>query len=150
MQTSFIVGRKRSIQAVEVASADNLIFLATQLNEEIEDPALSDLFGTGTVARIIQNFRLPDGNIRLLVQGLRKAKILKLTGTEGYLRASLEAETAREYPVELQEALALASELLKFLGKPIEEKQQLLESWDGNDPHGWIAKAIQLLEEKAG
>jgi ATP-dependent Lon protease len=150
MQSSFVVGRKRSIEAVEVASADNLIFLAAQLNEEIEDPAQSDLFGIGTVARIIQNFRLPDGNIKLQVQGLRKAKILKLTGAEGYFRASIEGETAREYPVELQEALALAGELLKSSGRPIEDKQQLLESWDGNDPHGWIAKAIPLLEEKAG
>lgn len=150
MQTSFIVGRKRSIEAAEAASADNLIFLATQLNGEIEDPVLSDLFGTGTVARIIQNFRLPDGNIRLHVEGLRKAKILKLTGAEGYFRASLEAETSGEYPVELQEALALACELLKFSGRPIEDKQQLLESWESNDPHGWIAKALPLLEEKSG
>lgn len=145
MQTSFIVGRKRSIEAVEVASADNLIFLATQLSEEIEEPAQSDVFGTGTVARIIQNSHLPDGNIKLQVQGLRKAKILTLTGGEGCLRASLEAEMAREYPVELQEALALAGELLKFSSKPIEDKQQLLESWDSSDPHGWIAKAIPLL-----
>jgi ATP-dependent Lon protease len=149
-QSTFIVGRKRSIEAVEVASADNLIFLAAQLNEEIKKPALSDLFGTGTVARIIQNFRLPDGNIKLQVQGLRTAKILKLIGAEGYLRVRLEAETASECPVELQEAVALAAELLKFSGKPIEGKQQLLESWDGSDPHGWIANALRLLEEKSG
>jgi ATP-dependent Lon protease len=149
-QSTFIVGRKRSIEAVEVAIADNLIFLAAQLNEEIDDPTLSDLFGIGTVAHIIQNFRLPDGNIKLVVQGLRKAKLLKLTGAEGYLRAKLEAETAREYPVELQETLALAGELLKSSGRPIEDKQQLLGSWDGNDPHGWIAKAIPLLEEESG
>lgn len=150
MQTSFIVGRKRSIEAVEVASADNLIFLVTQLNEEIEDPALSDVFGTGIIARIIQNSRLADGNIRLLVQGLRKAKILKLTGAEGCLRASLEAEGAREYPVELKEVLALAAELLKSSGRPTEDKQKLLEAWDGSDPHSWIAQAIPLLDEKAG
>lgn len=150
MQTSFIVGRKRSIKAVEAASADNLIFLAAQLNEETEDPEQSELFRTGIVARIIQNFRLQDGNIRLQVQGLRKARILKLTVAEGYLRARLEAETAREYPVELQEALALAAELLKFSGKPIEDRQQLLENWDGNDPHGWIAHALPFFEEKAG
>ena len=149
MQFSFIVGRERSIQAVEV-STDNLIFLVAQRGEEIEEPGLSDLFGTGTVARIIQNYRLPDGNIRIQVQGLRKGKILKLTGAEGYLRASLQAEAAGEYPIELQEALALAAELLKFSARPIEGKQQLLESWNGNDPHGWIAHALPLLEEKAG
>ena len=149
MQFSFIVGRERSIQAVEV-STDNLIFLVAQRGEEIEEPGLADVFGTGTVARMIQNMRLPDGNIKIQVQGLRKAKILQLTVAEKYLRARIEAETAREYPVELQEALALAAELLKFSGRPIEEKQQLLESWDGNDPHGWIGKAVPLLEEKAG
>lgn len=149
MQFSFIVGRERSIQAVEV-STDNLIFLVTQRGEEIEEPGLSDLFGTGTVARILQNLRLPDGNIKIQVQGLRKAKILELTVAEKYLRARIEAETAREYPIELREALALAAELLKFSGKPIEGQQQLLESWDGNDPHGWIAHALPFLEEKAG
>lgn len=149
MQFSFIVGRERSIQAVEV-STENLIFLVAQRGEEIEEPGLSDLFGTGTVARIIQNYRLPDGNIKIQVQGLRKAKILRLTGAEGYLRASLQAEAAGEYPIELQEALALAAELLKFSAKRIEGKQQLLESWDGNDPHGWIAHALPFLEEKAG
>lgn len=150
MQTSFIVGRKRSIEAVEVASEDNLIFLVAQRGEEIEEPGRSDLFGTGTVARIIQKSRLPDGNIRLQVLGLRKAKILKLTGDEGHLRASLQAETDAEYPVELQEALALAAELLEFSGKSTEDRQQLLESWNGNDPHGWIAHALPFLEEKAG
>jgi len=55
-----------------------------------------------------------------------------------------------DYPVELQEALALAGELLKSSVRPKKDKQQLLESWDGNDPHGWIAKAIPLLKEKTG
>jgi ATP-dependent Lon protease len=149
-QSSFIVGRKRSIEAVEMASADNLIFLAAQRDEQMEEPTQSDLFGTGTVARVVQNFHLPDGNIRLMVQGLGKAKILKLTGTEGYLRASLETEASVEYPSELQEVLALAVELLNSSGISKEDKQQLLESWDGNDPHSWIANTLPLLEEKSG
>jgi hypothetical protein len=44
----------------------------------------------------------------------------------------------------------LAAELLNSSGISIEAKQQLLESWDGNDPHSWIANAVPFLEEKVG
>jgi ATP-dependent Lon protease len=89
-KSSFIVGRNRSINAVEMASTDKLIVLIAQRDEQMEEPEQSDLFEIGTVARIIESFHLPDGNIRLMAQGLRKAKILKLTTARNRNNISLQ------------------------------------------------------------
>jgi ATP-dependent Lon protease len=150
MQTSFIVGRKRSIQAVEVASADNLIFLATQRDSETEEPTSSDIYDTGVVARIFQNVRLPDANIKLKVRGLCKASVLELTRGDGLYRARLAASAFVENTKELADALELTAELISTSSVSIADKQKLLEIWDSNDPHGWIAKAIPFLTEKSG
>jgi ATP-dependent Lon protease len=149
VQSSFIVGRKRSIDAVE-AAGDNLIFLATQRDSEIEEPASSDMPDTGVVARILQNVRLPDGNIKLMVQGLRKASVLEFIRGEGHYRARLAATGVVENMKGLADALELAAELISTSGISVADRQKLLEIWESNDPHGWIAKVIPFLKEKPG
>ncbi len=85
------VGRERSITAMEKAMMkDNRILLITQKDAKTDDPLREDLFNVGTVASIKQMIKLPGGTIRVLVEGLNRAKILELYPEEKILEADLE------------------------------------------------------------
>ncbi len=65
MMTPFVVGRESSVRALEEALAtDKKIFLATQHDASVDEPRPEDIFQVGTIANIVQNVRMPDGNIR--------------------------------------------------------------------------------------
>ncbi len=84
------VGREKSVKAVDQALSENrLIFLLTQRDASVEDPEPEDLFEIGCVAVIMRMLKLPDGNIRILVQGLSRARVDYFTRTEPYLEARL-------------------------------------------------------------
>lgn len=85
------VGREKSINAVDDAmlSAGQLIFLAMQMDPQVDDPEKKDIAEIGTVAKIKQLLKLPGGTIRVLVEGLYRAKIDKFVFTEPYILASL-------------------------------------------------------------
>jgi ATP-dependent Lon protease len=71
------VGREKSVQAVDAAlNGNRYIFISTQKDEGVEDPAPDDLYRTGTVAMIMRMLKMPDGRLKVLVQGLTRAKIL--------------------------------------------------------------------------
>jgi ATP-dependent Lon protease len=90
MMTPFIVGRESSVRALEEALAsDRKIFLATQHDASIDEPKPHEIYQVGTIANIVQNLKLPDGNIKVLVEGVERGKILKLTNTEGYFEAEV-------------------------------------------------------------
>ena len=85
------VGRERSITALEKAMMkDNRILLVSQKDAKTDDPAREDLFAVGTVAHIKQMIKLPGGTIRVLVEGLNRAKIMELYPEEQTLEADLE------------------------------------------------------------
>ncbi len=86
------VGRESSIQAVEHAlnSSDRLIFLSSQKDIKAETPTPSEIFEMGTVAMIMRMRKLPDGRIKILVQGLTKAKIQSFEQSEPYFVTKLE------------------------------------------------------------
>lgn len=85
------VGRERSIAALEQAMMkDNLILLVTQKDAKIDDPTKDDLYQIGSIARIKQMIKLPGGTIRVLVEGLNRAKLLDLITDEKILEADLE------------------------------------------------------------
>src|SRR5499426_744990 len=70
------VSRERSIKAVDHALADNrMILLAAQKKQDQEDPGPEDIYSVGTVAIIMRMLKLPDGRIRVLVQGVGRARI---------------------------------------------------------------------------
>ncbi|HEX9899799.1 MAG TPA: LON peptidase substrate-binding domain-containing protein, partial [Candidatus Methylomirabilis sp.] len=74
------VGRDKSIRAVDEALArDRLILLAAQRDAEAEDPNAEDLFSVGTVAMIMRMLKMPDGRVKILVQGVSRARILGFT-----------------------------------------------------------------------
>jgi ATP-dependent Lon protease len=96
MMTPFVVGRESSIRALEEALAgDKKIFLATQHDASVDDPKPNDIYQVGTIANIIQSLKLPDGNIKVLVEGSERGKILKITSDEGYFRASVKTVSFR-------------------------------------------------------
>jgi ATP-dependent Lon protease len=88
MMTPFVVGRESSVRALEDALAtDKKIFLATQHDASVDEPRPDEIFAVGTVANIVQSLRLPDGNIKVLVEGVERGKIVSVSEDEGFFRA---------------------------------------------------------------
>ena len=96
MMTPFVVGRESSIRALEEALAgDKRIFLATQHDASVDGPKPNEIYQVGTISNIVQSLKLPDGNIKVLVEGFERGKILKLSSEEGYFRATVKTVTYR-------------------------------------------------------
>jgi ATP-dependent Lon protease len=88
MMTPFVVGRESSVRALEEALAgDKKIFLATQHDASVDEPRPDEIFGVGTIANIVQSLKLPDGNIKVLVEGVERAKVISVSDDEGFFRA---------------------------------------------------------------
>ncbi|MDK0685383.1 endopeptidase La [Clostridium perfringens] len=87
----FDVGREKSIEAVEKAMAgDQKIFLAAQKDIEIDNPSEDDIFNIGTICEIKQIVKMPKNTIRVLVEGIERAKMDEFFGKEELLEASIE------------------------------------------------------------
>ena len=96
MMTPFVVGRESSIRALEEALAgDKKIFLAAQHDASVDEPKPNEIYAVGTVSSIIQSLKLPDGNIKVLVEGVERGKVLKVTSDEGYFRVAVKTATHR-------------------------------------------------------
>src|SRR5580698_7390730 len=88
MMTPFVVGRESSVRALEDAMAgDKKIFLATQHDASIDEPTPAEIFSVGCVVNIVQSLKLPDGNIKVLVEGVERAKVVSVTDDEGFFRS---------------------------------------------------------------
>lgn len=88
MMTPFVVGRESSVRALEEALAgDRKIFLATQHDATIDEPRPDEIYNVGTIANIVQNLKLPDGNIKVLVEGVERGKTVSVSEDEGFFRA---------------------------------------------------------------
>ena len=91
MMSPFVVGRPASVQALEAALAhDKKIFLATQHDAANDEPKPDEVYPTGTVVSIVQSLKLPDGNIKVLVEGLQRAALRSVSFEDGYMRASVQ------------------------------------------------------------
>lgn len=91
------VGREKSVQALEKAMVDDhLIFLTTQKDVSIDEPTEEDLYKVGTLTKVKQMLKLPNGTIRVLVEGLKRAKIVALLEEEEYYLVSLKTYEDRE------------------------------------------------------
>jgi ATP-dependent Lon protease len=97
--TPFIVGREASVRALEEALAgDKKIFLSTQHDASVDDPKPEEIYAVGTLANIVQSVKLPDGNIKVLVEGVERARALTITAEEGFFRATVRLLNARVEP----------------------------------------------------
>ena len=79
MIVPLFVGRERSVRALEEVMADNKqILLLTQVDAATEDPEANEMFKTGTVGNILQLLKLPDGTVKVLVEGIARAQVENL------------------------------------------------------------------------
>src|SRR5919112_1446751 len=107
MIVPLFVGREKSVRALEAVMRDNKqILLVAQKNAAQDDPDADDLFDVGTVSTVLQLLKLPDGTVKVLVEGGRRAKIVGWKETESYFEAY--AETIEEAAPEPREVEALS------------------------------------------
>jgi ATP-dependent Lon protease len=91
MIVPLLVGRPRSVNALEeIMHGDKIMFVVTQREVETQDPSPDDLHRVGTVVRVLQLLRLPDGTMKVLVEGLSRAAVKRFMKNENYLMARVE------------------------------------------------------------
>jgi ATP-dependent Lon protease len=111
MIVPLFVGREKSIRALEeVMRNDTFILLATQKNASDDDPATDSIFEVGTLASVLQLLKLPDGTVKVLVEGAERARVLKYGERTDYYEA--EAVTLADDSGERVEAEALARSVI--------------------------------------
>jgi ATP-dependent Lon protease len=99
MMTPFVVGRESSVRALEEAMAgDKKIFLATQHDASIDEPKPNEIYSVGTIVNIVQSLKLPDGNIKVLVEGVERARVVSVSDDEGFFRAAVKTSSYRVEP----------------------------------------------------
>jgi len=135
MVVPLFVGREKSIKALEKAMLnDRLILLCGQKKPNISDPQEYDIYSFGTVAEILQLLKLPDGTVKILVEGLARVKIKTYIFNEDYLQVKVEEVEEKFHPTIELEAL-MRSVLSQF-----EEYVQL----SGNLPQEAVATILSI------
>ena len=125
MVIPLFVGREKSIKALqEVMKSDKSIVLVTQKNSEIDDPESKDLYSFGCLSKVLQLLKLPDGTVKVLVEGEKRVKILKHDDKENDKFLKCEVEIAEDTNISKDlELLALSLikkyEKLSILNKKI-------------------------------
>jgi ATP-dependent Lon protease len=127
MVVPLFVGREKSIKALqEVMKSDKSIVLVTQKNSEIDDPESKDLYQYGCLSKVLQLLKLPDGTVKVLVEGEKRIKILKYNEkSESFLTCEVEIVEDQNASKDLEQ---LAAGLLKKF-----ERLQVLNKKDLND-----------------
>jgi ATP-dependent Lon protease len=125
MVSQLFVGRERSINALDAAMArDKEIFLAAQKNAKTNEPTPEDIFQVGTLGTIMQLLRLPDGTVKVLVEGKKRARVKKFPQTEEYFLVEVEEvteNTAKGVEVEaLMRSVQAAFEMYVKLNKKVQ------------------------------
>src|SRR5579871_3733300 len=124
MMTPFQVGRDMSVRALEEALAgEKKIFLATQHDAAVDEPRPNEIYGVGTVANIVQSVKLPDGNIKVLVEGAERGRIVSVSEDEGFFRATVRVST---YKLEMNPTVeALVARVTQLFEQYVKVSQTL-------------------------
>ena len=157
MVIPLFVGREKSIRALDIAmQGDKRILLVAQKSAEVDDPKLTDIYAMGTLSNILQLLKLPDGTVKVLVEGSQRARIERFTETaacflsEIHLLYTPVGEMDRELEVLMRTVLNVFDQYIK-LNKKI--PSEVLTSLAGIDEPGRLADTIAAhmalkLEEK--
>ena len=130
MVVPLFVGREKSIKALqEVMKSDKSIVLVTQKNSEIDDPESKDLFQYGCLSKVLQLLKLPDGTVKVLVEGEKRIKILKHNKDTGNF-LTCEVEIVEDQNISKDLELLSTGLIKKF------ERLQVLNKKDLNDGSG--------------
>ena len=156
MVVPLFVGRERSIKALEIAmAADKQILLATQKDASDDQPSEKSLFNIGTVATILQLLKLPDGTVKVLVEGIKRGKIKRYIETKEYFLADIEAiedthSDDREVEIFVRSLKSQFEQYVKLNRKiPAEIMASILAIDDGSRLGDTIAAHLSIkLEEK--
>lgn len=138
MTLPLFVGRPHSVAGIERASGSGkLLFALTQRRPEVFSPTQDDLYDVGTIARLLQVFRLPDGTMRILVEGLHRGRVQRIEGGDGWLDAEIlpardETDPKLSDPGLLKHAQLLFQEYAR-LGQRVPE-DALLAAMETDDP----------------
>ncbi len=154
---SFFVGREKSLASLEYSleKRNRFILLITQKDSAIEDPAVEDLYDVGTVAEILQLLKLPDGNFKVLVQGLKRAKIDEVVESDALFlfkitelkpKYKADAKKLKAYMKNVQEAIRNYAELSKNI--PVEALSALEDTSDPDKFADLVCSLLQISVEK--
>ncbi|HEY4087942.1 MAG TPA: endopeptidase La [Bryobacteraceae bacterium] len=124
MMTPFVVGRESSVRALEEAMAgDKKIFLATQHDASTDEPRPGEIYSVGCIVNIVQSLKQGDGNIKVLVEGVERARVVSVTDDEGFFRAIVKVSN---YKVEAGPQLeALTSRVTSLFEQYVKLSQNL-------------------------
>ncbi len=146
MVTPLFVGRDKSIDAIEAAmKEDKQLLLVAQKEADIDDPEFEDLYLAGTLANILQLLKLPDGTVKVLVEGERRCKVTSYQEEDGYYTASVVEMNDRmdvseqEQDVLLRAAISSFDQYVKLNNKIAPE---VLNSLAGLDDPSRLADTI--------
>jgi len=115
MMTPFVVGRESSVRALEEAlNGDRKIFLATQHDARTDEPHADDIYAVGTIGNIVQSVKMPDGNIKVLVEGLERARAVELNDSDGFFVATVKtAKTQLEITPQIEQLIQRVTSLFE-------------------------------------
>ncbi len=157
MVIPLFVGREKSIEALDAAMQHNKkILLLAQKNAEVDDPAQEDLYSIGTLSTILQMLKLPDGTIKVLVEGGERVVVDSLLETNNYFSASV-VDLEKTPPIDEKEAEVLLRSVLNLFDQYVKLNKkvppEILTSLSGIDDPSRLADTISAhmslkLDEK--
>ena len=149
MIVPLFVGRDKSVAALEAAmAADKEIFLVAQIDPAEDDPGRADLYELGVTATVLQLLKLPDGTVRVLVEGKQRARMAELSETDTYLQSSIELVGDGEAEDELEEQSRKLGDEVEALMRSVVSQ---FESYAKQNRKMPAETAVQLGEiEEAG
>src|ERR1700694_2186842 len=117
MMAPFVVGRRASIQALEatLSTSEKKIFLATQRDPKVDDPSLEEIYSIGVVATVVQNLKLPNQNVKVMVEGLTRAEIVSSQESVGFTTVVVR---------EIDTKVVLTPEVSQYMQKLVEIFEQ--------------------------
>ena len=165
MVIPLLVGRDKSIEAIEEAMMrDKKIFIASQKKEEIEEPDENDIYKVGTIAEVKQLIKLPNGMIKVIVEGLKRAEIIEYLSKEEYFSVhanvfnDLEKEVDNELKalmrtvvndfqeyIKYNKAGRLADIISSHMELKFKQEQKLLEAIDVEER---LEKLLEILKDE--
>lgn len=145
MVTPLFVGRQKSIEALEMAmAADKHVLLVAQKNPSLDDPKAEDLYSVGTIASILQLLKLPDGTVKVLIEGKERAQIEKIEELETYFKAQI--SPLEEVGVSGSEAHAMVSAAVsqfeQYVNLSKKVPAEVITSLSGIDDPGRLTDTI--------
>jgi ATP-dependent Lon protease len=119
MMTPFVVGRESSVRALEEAlNGDRRIFLATQHDASVDEPTPEDIYTVGVIGNIVQSVRMPDGNIKVLVEGVERARASEINDDDGFFVATVKTSNAElQATPAVEQLVARVHQLFEQYGK---------------------------------